>query len=153
MRRLLRLAPVAAALFLASLAWAATPTWTSCADSHGSGSAAAAFGAANRSLCYDDSATDDSPILGTDACDNYDVFFDPDMGGTSTGATVQIMVCPGAGTPAAGDCYAAQNVTLDGDVSTNTDAIFGMAGGAPIYVHPTANPTGDPFRVRIHCNP
>lgn len=101
--------------------------------------------------CYDLSGTNDSPVLNVHACENFDVLFEPDFGGAGATATVRIynLATPTASTAAG---WIIENLTLDGDPATNTEAIYGAAG-VWIFVDVVLGPGGgEDARVIVHCN-
>lgn len=99
------------------------------------------------------SATDDSGILSVGACENIDIFFydDTDGDGTLGDAEAIMRNCPSASADAQG-CWAIENVTLDGDAATGTEAIYGAAA-VWIYLDVTAYATtAEPVAAIVRCN-
>jgi len=97
--------------------------------------------------------TDDSGILGVSNCENVDVLFfdDSDGDGTASGINGVVRSCPSASADAQG-CWAVENLTLDGDPATNTEAIYGFAANW-IYIDYGGAETDDASTlVIVRCN-
>jgi hypothetical protein len=107
---------------------------------------------------------DESQMISVSQCDNFDVLFFPDKDGAAddAGVTMQIYSCaaptdasgdspPDAGWSATGLCWLLQNATLDGDPSTDTEAIYGAA--AEWIFALAANVVDDEPVVILRCNP
>ena len=118
---------------------------------------------------FGDSSTlnGESKMLSVTMCDNYDVLFFPDRDGAADDVvTANVYVCgnptdasgddpPDAGWSATGLCWVLENVTLDGEPATNTEAIYGAAGEW-IYINMIgidASPDSDDPLVIVRCNP
>ena len=145
-------------LFVAGVA-SGEPWYKGC-DANGSQTKNVALGGF---VCTSPDANENSPMLSVSTCDNFDVlfWFDIDDAGADAN-TVNIYSCanptdgsgvgPDAvGWNAAGVCWLLENVTLDGDPATNTEAIYGAAGEW-IYVDVLAWVDDTP-RVIVRCNP
>ena len=128
----------------------ASAQWTNCSPTHGTGTATSLN--LNTQRCYDYANTTASTILPVpESCDNIDVWFFPDADGTNTDSTAQILVCGYSQGTLANICWVANNVTLDGVASTNTEALVGIA--APyVAVSPVANASTRKSRVMVRCN-
>lgn len=99
------------------------------------------------SLCYDTDGTANSSVVNVASCDHVDVLlFNLTDGSTDVGA--QYMNC---GTTAGTNCWVTENVTLDGDPATDTEAIYGV-GSQYGYINVTVNTTTDDLRVLVRCN-
>lgn len=104
-----------------------------------------------RVACYDVDDATDSEILNVMQCENVDVRFNPDIDGSDTTGTVNVMGCVNS-TANTNACSIIENTTLDGDESTSTDVING-AGEAWIWVDTQTDPSGGDARVLVVCNP
>jgi hypothetical protein len=109
----------------------------------------------------------ESKMLSVSSCDNIDVLVFPDRDGSANdAATFQVYSCgnptdasgddpPDATWSATGICWIAENLTLDGDPATNTEAIYGLAAEW-IYILAAgidASPNTDDPLVIVRCNP
>lgn len=104
--------------------------------------------------CFDipASSTTVSVMLNVSACENFDVFFDPDINGAGTTATVDIFSCVANETT--NSCQRPYNNTAEdlNDNAFETLAIFGAAG-VWIFADPVLAPGGgETARVLVHCN-
>lgn len=126
--------------------------WTGCGETHGSGGATTTRVSPQDAACYDYSDTTDSLTLETRLCDNIDIFFDGDLDGTNTDSTANIM-CAVVRESSANTAFIIENTTLDGDASTNTEAIYG-ASCIWLWVDPQVNDPNSPrnSRVAVKCN-
>lgn len=107
------------------------------------------------------SATDNSDgMLGVSSCENIDLLWYDDVDGdtTAAGATAVIDSCPDSGLSTANGgageaaCWAIENLTLDGNPATNTEAIYGVAANW-IFVEMVAYATvTEPARLIVRCN-
>lgn len=108
-------------------------------------------------------ADENSPMLNVSQCENIDIFFFEDMddGGASKNE-MKVYSCgaavdgsgvgpTNAGFNPAGVCWVIENVTLDGDESTNTEAIYGAAA-VWIYADVSTWVAVTPLLI-VHCNP
>ena len=154
MKHLLIIAALAALLW-AGPALAGADAWQSCASTHEGGRdlpADARFIAPHDRIgvCYDTDGTTDSPILSVGACDHLDALVFNMTDGTTDDVALQIRSCPTA-TASSTTCWAVENVTLNGDASSDTEAIYGFPA-MWIYVDMITNTNSDDVRVAIRCN-
>ena len=107
------------------------------------------------------SATDNSDgYLDVSACENIDILYWDDVDGDTTagGGTGIMRSCPttGLSTAAAGvgesACWAIENLTLDGNPATNTEAIYGVAANWIFWEQTAYATTTEPIRVMVRCN-
>ena len=150
MLRTLCAVALAAVVGLVYAGAASAQTWRDCNPTHAGGQAKSLN--LNTSVCYDYADTTDSAIIPVpDTCDNVDVWFFPDFDGTNTDSTAQILVCGYSQGTLANICWVAEDKTLDGVASTDTEAIVGIA--APyLAVNPVANASTRKSRVWVRCN-
>ena len=97
--------------------------------------------------------TDYSPMLSIRQCENYSVKFFPDIDGVETNGTVTALICGDdlvANVPNA--CFILENVTLDGDSSTNKEAVYGADGTWLIIDIVVACGATANCRVEFACN-
>ena len=88
------------------------------------------------------SATDNSPPLFVGGCENFDALYfrDPDGDTDNTTITLTVEACASdiaddtSATVDEQSCWPIENLTLDGIVTTNTEAIYG-ASAVWIYVN------------------
>ena len=104
--------------------------------------------ACNRPTAIDN----DTPALGVALCENHDILYHLDVNGdaTASSATVAMRSCPTA-TADADACWIAENLTLDGNPATNTEAIFGYKA---LWIYGDLQNVGviaDPL-ISIACN-
>jgi len=109
------------------------------------------------------SAGENSPMLNVSQCENIDILFYEDMDdGGGSANTVKVYSCgaaedgsgvgpTNAGFNPAGFCWAIENTTLDGNETTNTEAIYGAAAEW-IYADIIAWVDVTPLLV-VRCNP
>lgn len=106
-------------------------------------------------------ATDNSSgYLDVSACENIDILYWDDVDGDTTvgGGTGIMRSCPNTGLSTANGgvgesaCWAIENLTLDGNPGTNTEAIYGVAANWVFWEQTAyATPT-EPIRVMVRCN-
>jgi hypothetical protein len=102
------------------------------------------------SVCADFTTTDlTTDILAVSHCENFDVLFSPDIGGTDTSTSVIVYNCLSP-TFNTNNCKAIGGLTLSG-TSPNTE-IYGAAGSWIAAVASGAG-AGDEPRLLVHCNP
>jgi hypothetical protein len=102
------------------------------------------------SICVDFTTSDlTTDILAVSQCENFDVLYSPDIGGTDTSTSVIVYNCLST-TLNTNNCKAIGGITLSG-TSPSTE-IYGAAG-AWIYAVATGAGAGDEPRLLIHCNP
>ena len=116
-------------------------------------------------VCNDSVANTNSAMLDVSACREFEVLFSQDLSqaGAST-STVNVYACTSP-TDASGDnptvaatwsaadtCFILENITLDGIVATNTEAIYGAAG-TWIYSNTVIYGAADTPRTIVRCNP
>lgn len=106
--------------------------------------------------CYKPTTiNDDSVLIDLDLCENADVFYLDNADGDSTVSTTtaNLRICGKDQAATSAGCFAIENVTLDGDETTDTEAIYGFAGTS-VYLdllNDGANPEEGQFDLR--CNP
>jgi hypothetical protein len=105
-------------------------------------------------------------MLYVEECDYVDIFFERDYGSDgATTSTVYVYSCvypvdadgdtPEEGSTtftAADGCFIVENVLLDGDPSTNTEAIYGL-GAVWIYTDIQTYGASDAPRTLVRCIP
>lgn len=113
-------------------------------------------------VCATAATSTNTPMLNTATCENMDVLFFPDTGGADADAAVADVYICGSRTDASGDgpqdagwsptgiCWLLENVQLDGNPATNTEAVYGAAA-VDLYVDFSGITTDDP-RVIVRCN-
>jgi hypothetical protein len=94
-----------------------------------------------------------SNMLQIDQCENFSFRFFPDIDGVETNGTITVLICGDdavANVPNA--CFVLENVTLDGDPSTNTEAVYGAdATWAIVDIGAACGATAN-CRVEFACN-
>lgn len=94
-----------------------------------------------------------SPMLEISQCENYSFRFFPDIDGVETNGTITVLICGDdlvANVPNA--CFILENVTLDGDPATNTEAVYGGDGTWAIVKIGAACGATANCRVEFACN-
>lgn len=100
-------------------------------------------------LCWDTNATDNSGIIVTSACDHVDAWVFNMTDGTTDDIAAQIHVCPSQTDTS--NCIVAENLTLNGNPSTNTESIQGL-GAEYVRISVETNTFPDDIRVHLRCN-
>jgi hypothetical protein len=100
-------------------------------------------------MCFDPVGTDlTSTMLDVGICENFDVIYNPDTGGTDVAISCDVMSCSSATTASTNNCEKIAGVTLSG-TAPNTE-IYGAAAQW-IYVVCTGTIDDDTPRVLVHC--
>lgn len=107
------------------------------------------------------SSSDDTGILATSSCENIDILYfdDVDGDGVAGGGTVQVRSCPvdddlltAADAVQDAACWVMENLTLDGNPATNTEAIYGIATNRLKVTITAYATTAEPIQVEVRCN-